>query len=209
MKINEIFYSIQGEGKWTGLPNIFIRTTGCNLRCTYCDTQYAYNAGDEMNIIEILAKIKSYPCQYICITGGEPLIQMDTIILIKKLLEKKYKICLETNGSQDIKKIVGKTSLMISLDVKCPSSQMHQQMNLENIEYLTSQDQMKFVIKDKRDYQYAKKIVKNFSPKSMIFFQSVWGTNLKDLSSWILKDGLDVRVGYQLQKLIWGDQIGV
>ena len=110
MVINEIFYSLQGEGNWAGLPNIFIRTTGCNLRCSYCDTKYAYDSGEEMSIETILDNISIYPCKYICITGGEPLLQNEIMNLINALLKRKYYICLETNGSIDIKGISNKKS---------------------------------------------------------------------------------------------------
>ena len=209
MKINEIFYSIQGEGKWMGLPNIFIRTTGCNLRCSFCDTTYAYETGEEMSIEEIINRIRKHPCNYVCITGGEPLLQEEIVQLIDVLLEKKYVICLETNGSIDIENLVGKKSLLISLDIKCPSSTMHEKMNFNNVSLLTCNDQLKFIIQNREDYEYAKKIIKKYKPQSAIFFQSVWGINLKELSSWVLNDGLDVRIGLQLHKIIWGDRKGV
>jgi 7-carboxy-7-deazaguanine synthase len=209
MKINEIFYSIQGEGKWMGLPNIFIRTTGCNLRCSFCDTTYAYETGEEMSIEEIINRIRKHPCNYVCITGGEPLLQEAIVQLIDVLLEKKYVICLETNGSIDIENLVGKKSLLISLDIKCPSSAMHEKMNFNNVSLLTCNDQLKFIIQNREDYEYAKKITKKYKPQSAIFFQPVWGINLKELSSWVLNDGLDVRIGLQLHKIIWGDRKGV
>jgi len=209
MKINEIFYSIQGEGKWMGLPNIFIRATGCNLRCSFCDTTYAYETGEEMSIEEIINRIRKHPCNYVCITGGEPLLQEEIVQLIDVLLEKKYVICLETNGSIDIENLVGKKSLLISLDIKCPSSTMHEKMNFNNVSLLTCNDQLKFIIKNREDYEYAKKIIKKYKPQSAIFFQPVWGINLKELSSWVLNDGLDVRIGLQLHKIIWGDRKGV
>ncbi len=209
MKINEIFYSIQGEGKWMGLPNIFIRTTGCNLRCSFCDTTYAYETGEEMSIEEIINRIRKHPCNYVCITGGEPLLQEAIVQLIDVLLEKKYVICLETNGSIDIENLVGKKSLSISLDIKCPSSAMHEKMNFNNVSLLTCNDQLKFIIQNREDYEYAKKITKKYKPQSAIFFQPVWGINLKELSSWVLNDGLDVRIGLQLHKVIWGDRKGV
>ena len=209
MKINEIFYSIQGEGKWMGLPNIFIRTTGCNLRCSFCDTTYAYEDGGEMSMESIANEIQKYPCNYVCITGGEPLIQEETVQLIDTLLQEGYVICLETNGSIDIKKITGKKSLMISLDIKCPSSNMYEKMIFSNLACLTFNDQLKFVIQNRGDYTYAKKIVKKYKPLGTIFFQPVWGVNLKELSSWILNDGLDVRLGLQMHKIIWGDGKGV
>lgn len=209
MKINNIYYSIQGEGKWLGLPNIFIRLSGCNLRCSYCDTTYAYEIGKEMSFDDIIEEIVRYPCKKICITGGEPLLQNETNNLINILLKKGYKLCLETNGSIGIEELSNKNSLMISLDIKCPSSGMHEKMNFKNLSHLTKQDQLKFAIKDKKDYDYAKYIILNYKPKSTIFFQAVWGSNLKDLSSWILDDGLDVRFGLQLHKIIWGDKNGV
>jgi 7-carboxy-7-deazaguanine synthase len=209
MKINEIFYSLQGEGKWTGLPNVFVRTTGCNLRCSFCDTTYAYERGEEMDVEEIINKIQKYPCNYVCVTGGEPLFQEKTTQLIDVLLEKDYMICLETNGSIDIESLVGKKSLLISLDIKCPSSTMHEKMNFNNVSLLTCDDQLKFIIQKREDYEYAKKVIKKYKPQSTIFFQPVWGTNLKELSSWVLNDGLDVRIGLQLHKIIWGDKKGV
>jgi len=208
MKINEIFYSLQGEGKWTGLPNIFVRTTGCNLRCSFCDTKYAYKDGKEMSINEIVKQINKYKCKYICITGGEPLLQNETVDIIDALLKRNYKICLETNGSISIKKLSNKKSLMISLDIKCPSSNMHDKTYLKNISYLRMDDQLKFVIKDKDDYNYAKKIVNKYKPSCTVFFQPVWGTNPRNLADWIVYDKLNVKLGLQLHKVIWGDRKG-
>lgn len=209
MKINEIFYSIQGEGKDTGLPFIFIRTTGCNLRCTYCDTTYAYIKGKEMDICKVLDAIKRYTCKNVCITGGEPLIQNQTLSLIDALIENKYLVSIETNGSIDIKDISQKNNVSISLDIKCPSSTMHEQMIYENLLYLTKKDQLKFIIKNYTDFEYATKIIKTTTIQAPIFFQPVWGTNINDLASWILQDKLNVRLGVQLHKIIWGNKKGV
>lgn len=209
MKVNEIFYSIQGEGLLVGEPSIFLRFTGCNLRCSFCDTKYAYKQGTEMNILEILDEIKKFACYNICLTGGEPLLQKDTIKLIESLLQKNYKICLETNGSISIKKLMGKKSLMISLDIKCPSSGSHEQMIMKNIAYLSKTDQLKFIIKNKADYDYAKKIIKKYNSPCTVFLQPVWGTNPKKLASWILNDELPVRLTLQLHKIIWGTKRGV
>jgi len=209
MKINEIFYSLQGEGKWTGIPNIFIRTTGCNLRCSFCDTKYAYDKGKEMSLEKILQKISKYPCKNICITGGEPLIQNKIMDVIDMLIKKKYKICLETNGSLNIKKLLNKKSLMISLDIKCPSSKMHSKNNFKNINHLKEKDQLKFVIKNKKDYEYAKKIINRYKPVCDIFFQPVWGTNPCDLANWIIYDGLNVKLGLQFHKILWGNKRGI
>lgn len=209
MKINEIFYSVQGEGKWTGLPNIFIRTTGCNLRCSFCDTTYAYDIGKEMSIDEIMKNISKYLCKYVCITGGEPLLQNETLELIDTLTKNNYKVCLETNGSVSLKDIEDKKSLMISLDIKCPSSNMHEKMCLENVSLLKKHDQLKFVIGNKKDYYYAKKIIHDYKPVCPVFLQPVWGTNPKNLADWILNDRLDVKLGLQIHKIIWGDRKGI
>lgn len=209
MKINEIFYSLQGEGALVGIPSVFVRVSGCNLRCSYCDTTYAYENGTKMNIQEIIEAIQKFPSSYICLTGGEPLQQKDTPQLIDALLNKRYRICLETNGSRDIKRYAGKKRVMVSLDIKCPSSGSHEKMNMGNIGALTKKDQLKFIIKNKKDYEYAKQILLKYRPKCMVFFQPVWGTHPQKLASWILQDGLSVRLSLQLHKLIWGTKKGV
>ncbi len=207
MKINEIFYSLQGEGKWSGLPNIFIRTSGCNLRCSYCDTKYAYEKGEQKKSNEIINYIKKYPCKKICITGGEPLLQNNIEKLIRKLEEKNYHIIIETNGSKNIKKISGFENLTISLDIKCPSSNMAEKMNFKNLKFLRKKDQLKFVIKNKNDYNYAKEILDKYNIKCSIYFQPVWKTNVKKIAEWILTDGLNVRLGLQLHKFIWKESL--
>jgi len=208
MKVNEIFYSLQGEGTWTGLPNIFIRTTGCNLRCSYCDTQYAYDEGTEMTIDDIIKQIKKYPCMFVCFTGGEPLLQQETPQLLDALLKNKYTISVETNGSIPIKPLIVKPSVMISLDIKCPSSQMQTKMTMENIALLRPQDQLKFIIQTREDYDYAKTIIKKHKPQCTIFFQPAWKTDPTKVSTWILNDGLPVKLGVQLQKLLFGEKRG-
>ena len=208
MKVNEIFFSIQGEGKWSGLPNIFVRTSGCNLRCSFCDTKYAYYNGVEMSLNQIISRIKNYPSKYICITGGEPLLQTDVYEFINSLLEKNYNICIETNGSIDIKNLVKIKKVLISLDIKCPSSNMQDKNFLQNIILLRKTDQIKFIIKDKVDYNYAKKIVLQYKPACDIYFQPVWGTEPKFLADLILKDELNVKLSLQLHKIIWNDEKG-
>ena len=206
MKINEIFYSLQGEGKWTGLPNIFIRTTGCNLRCSFCDTKYAYDEGETMSTEEIVENIKNYPCKNVCITGGEPLIQDETLDLINILIKEGYKICLETNGSKKLEELSNNKSLMISLDIKCPSSKMNEKMQLENINLLEQKDQLKFIITNKKDYNYAKKMIYKYKPICYVFFQPVWGINPNNLAKWIINDGLNVQISLQLHKILWGEK---
>lgn len=206
MQISEIFYSIQGEGRRAGLPTIFIRTTGCNLRCAYCDTPYAYEGGKEMTIESILSKITNYHCQQICITGGEPLIQQETIQLIKSLQKHNYEICLETNGSQPIKIIRDRNHLQISMDLKTPSSTMEKHNLFENMQYLTKDDQLKCIIGTKEDYQYAKNNLKKYQPSCPVIFQPVWDFPPQILAEWILSDHLPVRLGLQLHKIIWGNK---
>lgn len=205
MKINEIFYSIQGEGKLSGIPTIFIRVSGCNLRCSYCDTQYAYDNGTEMDINNIINEIKNYQCNNVCLTGGEPLLHSEIKDLINKLINKKYKVSIETNGSINIIPIL-KTNILISLDIKCPSSKMDGKMILENLPLLKKEDQLKFIIKNKQDYDYAKKIIETQKLNCDVFFQPVWGFNPKIIAEWILNDGLDVKLGLQIHKIIWGEK---
>ncbi|MEM4257665.1 MAG: radical SAM protein [Candidatus Thermoplasmatota archaeon] len=209
MNIHEIFYSIQGEGILAGIPTIFIRTTGCNLRCSYCDTTYAYHTGKTMSIPEIVDALQQYPCSTICLTGGEPLMQPDCYDLLHQLLDKNYKISVETNGSISIQTLRSMKKIMISLDYKCPSSHMHTHMNLENINLLRPHDQLKFIIQNSEDYSCAREVIEKYHPSCYVFFQPVWGTDPKILLSWILQDGLPVRLGLQLHKILWGDQPGV
>lgn len=210
MEITEIFYSIQGEGRWAGLPTVFIRTTGCNLRCTYCDTQYAYEGGTNMNIKQILNAVKKYPSNTICITGGEPLLQREeTYQLISKLLSHNYTIILETNGSRSIKHITQiqpRQNFFISIDIKCPSSKMHNKMDLRNLHHLNTTDQIKFVIKDNNDYTYAKNIITTHKPKTPICMQPVWGIDPAWLADKILEDGLNARLSLQIHKIIYGNK---
>jgi len=206
MQISEIFYSIQGEGQQTGLPTVFIRTTGCNLRCAYCDTDYAYEGGEQMTIELILSKISKFDCKQICITGGEPLLQSETIQLITALQQKKYEICLETNGSQALQNLTNRNYLSISMDIKTPSSKMQKHNLFENIKHLTTNDQIKCIIGSKEDYQYAKKMLKRYQPSCSIIFQPVWGFNPEILTEWILSDHLSVRLGLQMHKIIWGNK---
>ncbi len=206
IKINEIFYSIQGEGILIGIPTVFIRTQGCNLSCLWCDTVYARNFvnGKDMKISEIIKKVKKYPAKYVCITGGEPLLQKNVKVLISKLLKLGYNVSLETNGSVSLSGLPKSKNFLISMDVKCPSSKMEKRMDFANIKLLKKTDQMKFVLKDKKDYDYAKNSIKKYKPGCSIIFMPVGGINVKKLAANVLKDGLNVRVLIQLHKLIWG-----
>jgi 7-carboxy-7-deazaguanine synthase len=209
MRISEIFYSLQGEGILTGLPTIFVRTTGCNLRCTWCDTQFAYEGGGEIAVDHIVSNLEDFPVKRVCITGGEPLLQEELPILISRLLDSGYEVSLETNGSKSIRGYLEFGSLVISLDIKCPKSEMHESMDFLNIKRLRDKDQLKFVIADEGDYEYSKGILSEHKPQCNIIMMPVGGIELKDLAEWVLRDGLDVRALPQLQKIIWGDIRGI
>jgi len=206
LKINEIFYSIQGESTYAGRPCVFVRLSGCNLRCSYCDTQYAYDAGEEMYIADVLDRMSEYNCRLVEITGGEPLLQEETPELVRHLLNNGYKVLLETNGSRDLS-IVDERCIKI-MDIKCPSSGEKDSNDLENLKRLGDNDELKFVIADRADYEYAKKILdlsRSLSPGSpAVHFSPCFGKiDLKELAGWILKDALDVRLHIQLHKYIW------
>lgn len=207
MKITEIFYSIQGEGKQMGLPTIFVRAGGCNLKCDWCDTKYAWEGGKEMTVEEITEAVHDFPAKRVCLTGGEPLIQDEIYGLIDALIDE-YELSVETNGSLDITKLT-EMNIMVSMDYKTPSSLMSGKMKEKNLGLLREKDQLKFVIDDKRDYDYAKEVISNHQIKAQIIFQPMSGKNMKKLVGWVLEDDLDVRVLPQLHKIIWGDKKGV
>ncbi len=205
IKVNEIFFSIQGESVYAGRPCIFIRLTGCNLRCIFCDTIYAYYEGEDLSIQQILNKISCYTCSLIEITGGEPLIQDKTPALIEALQNKGYEVLLETNGSIDIGKISKKCIKIV--DIKCPSSRESKNNRFENIKLLTQKDQIKFVISSKKDYLYAKKILSEHDIKiagsNILFSPAAGKITPAELSEWIKSDSLNVRLNLQLHKIIW------
>lgn len=209
LKVNEIFLSIQGEGISTGLPTIFIRLTGCNLRCSYCDTTYSYNYGSLMTIEQIVNKIKTYGYKRICITGGEPLLQNDIIKLLDKLTD--YEVNIETNGSVDISKFKLNHKHRFTMDIKTLSSNEHKKMKFSNFNYLRDNDEIKFVIGTREDYIWSKEIIKKYYKKGIITFSPIYNMiDPKEIVSWILKDKLDVRFQLQLHKIIWNpDERGV
>ena len=206
LKVNEIFHSIQGESTYAGQPCVFVRLTGCNLRCSYCDTIYAYEEGAIMGMEEIVEKVKSFDCSLIEITGGEPLLQDETPQLIKTLLYSGYTVLLETNGSKDIGKI-DRRCIKI-MDIKCPSSGEEKNNDLENLHRLNPGDEVKFVISDRTDYDFAVDIISRISEEKKseihILFSPCFGRiEPRTLVEWILKDKLDVRLNLQLHKYIW------
>ncbi|HEX7392979.1 MAG TPA: radical SAM protein [Thermoplasmata archaeon] len=206
MKIYSIFKSLQGEGLTIGAPTAFIRTSGCPLRCTYCDTPQAFDKGEQMTIEAIMAKVAKLKCRHVCLTGGEPLAQKDAIKLLERLLDQGYQVVLETNGAMQLDELPCDANLTISMDIKCPSSGEADKMRFKNIELLGPTDQLKFIIADEADYNYAKDVLKEYEAKCEIIFTPVGGTELRSLAEKVLKEDLDVRVLPQLHKFIWGDE---
>ena len=208
LMVNEIFYSIQGESIYSGRPCIFVRLTGCNLRCTYCDTRYAYEEGVKMEIAEIIRRVKTYNCRLVEITGGEPLLQIETPLLILNLLENGFEVMMETNGSLDISSVDPRCVKIV--DIKCPSSLESEKNDQENLKRLSPEDQIKFVIGSRTDYEYAKKYIglnlPGF-PGDHILFSPVSGVMPPArLAEWMLEDSLNVRLHLQIQKIIWPDR---
>ena len=206
LKVNEIFYSIQGESSYAGWPCIFLRLTGCNLRCSYCDTAYAYEGGEEKPVSLIINEINRFPCDLVEVTGGEPLLQNDTPLLVESLLEKGFRVLLETNGSLDISR-VSKGCVRI-VDFKCPSSGMSSANDLQNLHYLKPVDEVKFVIGNWEDFIFARGLTnliqRNVSPRIPIHFAPVQGKLTPgELANWILKEGIRVHLQLQLHKIIW------
>jgi len=209
MKVNEIFYSIQGEGTYIGVPMVFVRFTGCNLRCTWCDTKYAWEEGREMEIDEIIDEIKKYQTKWVCVTGGEPLLQKDIYKFINRLLDMDYKVLVETNGSISIENLPCEENIIVDMDIKTPSSGMTQFMDLSNLELLGKKDTVKFVIANDEDYEFMKSFIKNHEINAEIIVQPEGNKNMKELVEKVLSDQLNVRVLPQLHKIIWGDRRGV
>ena len=211
IKINEIYLSVQGESTYTGLPCIFIRLTGCNLRCSWCDTAYAFHEGKNMSIDEILQKVANFGIHLVEITGGEPLMQDNVYILMRRLIESGYKVMLETGGSISLER-VPKEVIKI-MDLKCPGSGEQEKNNLDNLKLLVPHDEVKFVILDKKDYEWSRDIIKRYkiNETARILMSPVFDKlELKEIVKWILKDRLPVRLQTQLHKIIWDkNTIGV
>jgi len=206
MKVCEIFRSIQGEGVTMGQPTVFVRLSGCNLQCKWCDTAYAREEGKAMSLEGIVAQVGKQGCPNVCVTGGEPLCQAEAVKLIDALLDSGYSVTLETNGSKSLEALTCSENLMISMDIKCPGSGMTDRMDMSNIELLGPTDQLKFILSDRRDYEYARDIIKEREPGCSVVMTPVWGFDIAEIVKWVLKDRLDVRVLPQLHKMIWGDE---
>ena len=206
-KINicEIFYSLQGESTFAGMPCVFIRLSGCNLDCSWCDTRYADTQYQSMTLDQILKQIREYPCNLVEVTGGEPLHQNETYLLISMLLDKNYQVLLETNGSKSIKNI--HSNCIKIIDIKCPSSNESDSFLFENLEYLTEDDELKFVIADRQDYEFAKSMIENrltLVSQTKIHLSPVFSQITPEvLAKWIIEVNLRARLSLQQHKIIW------
>jgi len=204
LKVNEIYFSIQGESSKAGLPCVFVRLTYCNLRCTYCDTEYAFYEGRDFSIDEIISDVKKYNCNLVEVTGGEPLFQDECVELMKKLCDDGFNVMLETGGSLPIKEIDSR--VMIIMDIKCPSSGMMKKNLYENINYLKPTDEIKFVFGTRDDYDWSKEVLNKYdlTKKCTVLFSVLFGQlEPVTLVEWILEDKLNVRFQLQMHKFIW------
>lgn len=204
MKINEVFKSVQGESSFAGNPFVFVRLTGCNLRCTYCDTTYTYEEGFEISKEELIKKIDFYGLNSVEITGGEPLLQEEVYPLTDTLIDKNYRVLVDTNGTLDISTLNEKVIRI--MDIKCPGSGESDKMRWDNIDNLRPKDEVKFVIMDLNDYEWSKKITSKYSltDKVLVNFSPAYGfLEPHELAGWILKDNLEVRFNLQIHKYIW------
>jgi len=207
MKISEIFTSIQGETSFVGLPFTFVRLTGCNLRCLYCDTQYAYEEGTEYSLDKVVAEVNKRAVSRVVITGGEPLLQDETYILCSRLLDAGATVLLETNGSILIKDVDQRVHRI--LDLKCPGSGMDKYMIFKNVDYLTVRDEIKFVISDRKDFEWALEILNQheMQGRAHVLFSPVSDRlHPQELAEWILQEKLNVRLQLQIHRYIWPDR---
>ena len=206
MQVTEIFFSIQGESTFAGQPCVFVRLTGCNLRCTWCDTEYSFYGGGRMAVEEVLRQVKAYPARLVEITGGEPMLQeKEVLALMARLLEDEYRVLLETSGERPLDRVP--PEVVKVMDVKCPGSGEGETFRMENLRTLTSNDEVKFVLADRADYEFAREFYHRHRLREKVravIFSPVFGElEPRELAEWILADGLDVRLGLQLHKFIW------
>ena len=210
LKITEIFYSLQGESTTVGLPTVFIRLTGCPLRCGYCDSEYAFYGGERLSLDVIFAKVASYNPRYICVTGGEPLAQRECLTLLKLLCDAGYQVSLETSGALAVDAVDPRVVKV--MDLKTPGSGEVARNRWENISLLTPQDQIKFVICSREDYEWARFKLDEFQlsqkVSDVLFSPSFGQIKPLELAEWILADNLNVRFQLQLHKILWNDTPG-
>ncbi|MGQ3889925.1 7-carboxy-7-deazaguanine synthase QueE [Legionella sp. CNM-1927-20] len=209
LRITEIFHSLQGESNTVGLPTVFVRLTGCPLRCQYCDTTYAFNGGELMEIDAIIAKVLTFQCPYVCVTGGEPLAQPNCFTLLKKLCDAGLSVSLETSGARHITNVDQRVNIV--MDLKTPDSGECDKNLLDNLNFLKRTDQIKFVLCSQEDYEWACNLLKEYQlhEKAQILFSPSWQElDATMLANWIIKDRLPVRFQIQLHKILWNDAPG-
>lgn len=204
LRVTEIFHSIQGESSYAGQPCVFVRLTGCPLRCSWCDSDYTFSGGTEMTLDEVLDKVRRYRCRLVEVTGGEPLHQPEAFLLVERLCAEDYEVLIETSGAIDIAPVDKRAHVI--MDVKCPGSGMVERMHWGNLNQLASKDEVKFVIKDRADYEWAGSVVTKhgLEKRCTVLFGPVFGElEPRRLAEWILADQLPVRLQIQLHKYIW------
>jgi 7-carboxy-7-deazaguanine synthase len=209
LRISEIFFSLQGEGRRMGLPTVFVRLTGCPLRCGYCDTSYAFQGGEWRELPAILAAVAAYPTRHVCVTGGEPLAQKACPELLTALCDAGCDVALETSGALDVGTVDARVARIV--DVKTPGSGEVAKNHWANLELLGAGDEVKFVLVDEADYHWAARILAQYrlAERCPVLFSPAHGSlAARDLAEWILRDGLPVRMQIQLHKLLWGEEKG-
>lgn len=209
LRITEIFYSLQGESTTVGLPTVFVRLTGCPLRCHYCDTAYAFHGGNRIELSQIVEKIITYDCKQVCVTGGEPLAQPSCIQLLKRLCDQGLSVSLETSGARSLEQVDAR--VMVVMDLKTPDSGESDKNLFSNLSFLKPNDQIKFVLCSRKDYEWACDIITKYrlTEHVQVLFSPSWGQlNPTTLADWIVQDRLPVRFQLQLHKLLWNDAPG-
>ncbi|HTD73261.1 MAG TPA: 7-carboxy-7-deazaguanine synthase QueE [Steroidobacteraceae bacterium] len=209
LRINEIFHSLQGEADCVGFPTVFVRLTGCPLRCQYCDTEYAFHSGEWHDLEAILQQVRSFDAKHVCVTGGEPLAQPNCLKLLQRLCDAGFAVSLETSGAMDVAAVDSRVSRVI--DVKTPGSQEAARNRIENFAHLSSRDQLKFVICSREDYDWSKAFLSEHGLTArcqVLFSPSYNQLSPTQLADWILADRLPVRFQMQLHKVLWGDVPG-
>lgn len=210
LRVAEIFHSLQGESRTLGLPTVFVRLTGCPLRCTYCDTEYAFYGGNWRSFDDILAEVESFGAKHVCVTGGEPLAQRACLGLLEALCDAGFEVSLETGGAMDVSQVDRR--VMKVVDIKTPASGEMARNRWENLAHLTPHDQLKFVICDRADFRWARECLRerDLASRCEVLFSPSWGQqDARELAEWILHDRLPVRFQVQLHKILWGEKPGV